>query len=294
MNHILAQLEQAGKLRHVASFVKEPHYLTIMGSESYGVSTGASDIDVYGFCIPPKQIIFPHLAGYISGFGKPPQGFDQWQEHHIHFNEKEYDFQVYGIVKYFHLCMGGNPNMVDSLFTPDRCILHASKVGRLVRSHRKMFLSKKCYHTFRGYAHEQLKKVKDRVPTGKRKELVDKFSFDVKYAYHLVRLSDECEQILESGDLNLERAREMMKAVRNGEMPLAEIEKWFYAKERHLEDLYHSSTAVPHAPDEQYIKEILLQSLEEFYGSLDRSEIVVDRAQTVVEQIKNLISASGL
>jgi len=58
-------------------------YLTIMGSQAYGVSIDDSDLDVYGFCIPPKDLVFPHLAGEIPGFGRQIQRFDQWQEHRV-------------------------------------------------------------------------------------------------------------------------------------------------------------------------------------------------------------------
>jgi len=58
-------------------------YETMVGSISYGVSTNISDIDIYGFCIPPKEMIFPHLAGCIPGFGKQQKNFEQYQQHHI-------------------------------------------------------------------------------------------------------------------------------------------------------------------------------------------------------------------
>ena len=70
------------------------HYLTIMGSMAYGVADTSgegqsSDMDLYGFCIPPKEIVFPHTAGAIWGFGKYKEGmpkshFGQYQQHHIH------------------------------------------------------------------------------------------------------------------------------------------------------------------------------------------------------------------
>lgn len=43
-------------------------YLTIVGSYAYGVSDDLSDVDYYGFCIPPKTSVFPHLAGEIPGY----------------------------------------------------------------------------------------------------------------------------------------------------------------------------------------------------------------------------------
>ena len=43
-------------------------YETIMGSEAYGVSSGDSDIDIYGWCIPPKDMVFPHLLQFLFCF----------------------------------------------------------------------------------------------------------------------------------------------------------------------------------------------------------------------------------
>src|SRR3954463_15485368 len=78
-------------------------FLTIMGSEAYGVASNESDLDIYGWTIPPKTLVFPHLAGEVPGFGQQLKRFEVWQEHHIKENAKEYDFAVYGIVKYFQL-----------------------------------------------------------------------------------------------------------------------------------------------------------------------------------------------
>lgn len=58
-------------------------YETMMGSVAYGVSSDTSDTDVYGICVPPKHMVFPHLAGEIHGFGTQIKRFETWQEHHI-------------------------------------------------------------------------------------------------------------------------------------------------------------------------------------------------------------------
>ena len=58
-------------------------YEVITGSVAYGCSLDSSDMDVYGFCIPPKHIIFPHLSGHIPNFGKRPENFNNFQKHHI-------------------------------------------------------------------------------------------------------------------------------------------------------------------------------------------------------------------
>lgn len=41
--------------------------LVIMGSIAYGVSEDTSDFDCYGFCIPPKDHVFPY-ARKLFGF----------------------------------------------------------------------------------------------------------------------------------------------------------------------------------------------------------------------------------
>jgi hypothetical protein len=142
-------------------------YLVIMGSMAYGVNTDTSDMDVYGFAVPPKEIVFPHLTGYIPGFGNHPEKFDQWSEHHIRQNQKEYDFSVYSIVRYFDLCRENNPNMIDSLFVPDNCVMFQSKVGEIVRENKHAFLHKGAFHKYKGYAYAQIGRYKSLSPESK-------------------------------------------------------------------------------------------------------------------------------
>jgi len=75
---------------HASGLIRPPKWLpadvayeTIMGSMARGVSSDTSDMDVYGFCIPPKDRVFPHLAGEIPGFGRQIQRFEQYQQHHV-------------------------------------------------------------------------------------------------------------------------------------------------------------------------------------------------------------------
>jgi len=269
---ILQKLRSAAVIHPPRWLVDNTCYLTQMGSVSYGVSGESSDVDVYGFCVPPKDLVFPHLAGEIPGFGRQMQRFDQWQQHHVQppdGRELTYDFTVFGIVRYFQLCMECNPNMIDSLFTPRRCVLHSTQMGEVVRENRKLFLHKGAWHKFRGYAYAQMHKIKGKVnasnPT--RAETIKKFGYDVKFAYHVVRLLDEIEQIMVEHDLDLERNREQLKTIRRGEWTLEQIERHFEGKERALENTYATST-LPHSPDESAIKEMLMNCLEMHFGSI--------------------------
>jgi len=266
-------------------------YETIMGSAAYGVSDVGSDIDIYGFCIPHKNDIFPHLRGEIPGFGRQTNRFDQWQEHHISSidGKKEFDFSMYNIVKYFSLCMENNPNMIDSLFTPQTCITHCTAIGNMVRENRKIFLHKGAWFKFKGYSYSQMHKMRNKNPIGKRKERVKQEGYDLKFAYHTVRLLNEIEQILMEGDLDLQRNREQLKSIRRGEWRLGDIESYFNSKEKELETLYTNSK-LQHSPDEGKIKQLLLSCLEEYYGNLNNCIVNVDKAAQALQDIQIILN----
>ena len=126
------------------------------------------------------------------------------------------------------------------------------------------------------------------VEGSKRAERVKKMGFDTKFAYHLIRLCDECEQILIHGDLDLHRAKEYLKAIRAGEVPLEEIDARFVEKDKYLEQLYQTST-LQHSPDENAIKEVLLNCLEHHYGNLKGCIIDQNRVVKVLQSINNIL-----
>jgi len=292
MGSLTDRLKKKGLIDPPSFLENNVHYECMMGSVAYGVSDDTSDIDVYGFCIPPKDMIFPHLKGEIPGFGKQIQRFEQFQKHHI-FEEdrqKNYDITIYSIVKFFQLCMQNNPNMIDSLFVPRRCIIHSTQIGEHVRENRKMFLHKGSWHKFKGYAYSQMHKMRIKQPEegSKRYEGVQEHGYDLKFAYHIVRLLNEIEQILTEGDLDLERNREQLKAIRRGEWTQEEVEVYFESKERSLEDLYTSSK-MQHSPDVDAIKNLLLECLEMHYGSLDKCIVIEKNPDELIEKMQKLI-----
>lgn len=274
-------------------------YMTYMGSIAYGVSTDASDMDIYGVTIPPKEDIFPHLKGEIIGFGRQTKRFNNWQEHHVKHPEKdvEYDFNIDGIVGYFQKCMDCSPNAIDSLFTPDNMVIHITRVGQMIRENRKLFLCKKAWHTFKGYAHSQLHAMSSKSPKAgsKRQKLREQFGFDVKFAYHVYRNLSQVEQILTEGDLDLQEPgrREIMKEIRRGEWNEQQIRNWFSENEKRLEQLYIESK-LPHTPREDEIKVLLLQCLEEHYGSLDKVVANQSKFEVAVYGIKELLEKHGI
>jgi predicted nucleotidyltransferase len=294
MASVVQHLTQRGLLRPPAFLPTNVMYETLMGSVAYGVSGDTSDRDVYGFAIPPREQLFPHLAGEIAGFGRPRPRFETFQIHHVRDPDAlagkgcEYDFSIYSIPRFFTLCMECNPNMIDSLFTPQDCVLHLTRVGSLVRERRQLFLHKGVWTRFKAYAYAQLHKLRTKNPEGKRRQLQEQFGFDVKYAYHVVRLLYECEQLLQFADLDLRRDREHLKAIRRGEVSEADLRAWASSKETQLEALV-SRSPLPDQPDERAIRQLLLECLEEHYGSLDKVVARPDAAADTLRQITDLV-----
>lgn len=352
---LLTDLQEKQLIHPPSWLVSNTQYLTIMGSYAYGVSNDLSDTDVYGFTIPPKETVFPHLIGEIPGFGNQLKRFAQWQEQHIVHKERNYDLSVYNIVKYFQLCMENNPNMLDSLFTDRTCILHCTQLANLVRENRHKFLHKGSWFKFKGYAYSQLSKIKSKrresltelqefeerhnicgdyttddlggeiserdysgkisllpnltfyslqeyfklkraVDEDKRAQDIKNFNFDLKFAYQLIRLLLEVEQILTEHDIDLRRNAELLKSIRKGEWDLKRVEDWFVNKEKSLEEVYNKSD-LRDRPDESEIKQLLLNCLEMHYGSIDKiinirndwSKLNGKQALKIVEQMRELI-----
>lgn len=247
-------------------------YEALMGSVAYGVATDLSDRDLCGFCVPPPELVFPCLAGEIPGFGTPAPRFDQVQKHHIPDPDDPsgtVDVAIYSIVRYFHLAMENNPNILDSLFVPESCVAYAGAVGQRVRERRRTFLHRGAWVKFRGYAASQLHKlaIKNPEPGSRRAELVAQHGYDVKFAYHVVRLLDEAEQILTVGDIDLQRDRERLRAIRRGEWSLEEIRAHAERKGAEL-DIALERSALPTGPDEPAIRDLLCECLEAQYGAL--------------------------
>ncbi len=290
MSSRVQQLVKKGLISPPPWLPSNIHYEALTGSASYGTSSDTSDVDLVGFAVPTKEEVFPHLRGEINGFGRQKKRFGQYQQHHIKDDEarKEYDVTIYGIVKFFSLCMENNPNMVDVLFVPTECILYSSMLGQMVREKRHIFLHKGGFHKYKGYSYSQQHKMRSKNPEGKRIELVRRFGYDVKFAMNLVRLLLEIEQIMTEGDLDLQRHREQLKSIRRGEWTLEEVEKWASEKEAVLEKVYHECTILPYGPREEEIRQLLYDCLEHHYGSLDKCVVDEGRAVRMLRQIKDM------
>lgn len=316
------------------------HYLTIMGSQAYGVATDWSDNDVFGIAVPPKDYIFkPDL---IQGYDPIGPTFNCWTNNHVEDKSagKKYDFRVFNVTKYFHLMEKNNPDVLDSLFVARECIIHTTEAWEVIRESRREFLHKGVVKRMRSYAFNQLQKMKnaekhlkeiwdfeneheiDHTTTHEqavemsyslsplthsqyldiwyrglkktsRFEQQKQYGFDRKFAYHIFRLIDEAEYILEHHDLDLREDSRVakMKAIRRGDISKEEIVRIFEIAETRLDKLKDSSTLRPE-PDRVKIRSILMHFLESVYGTMEKAQRGL--ADIALREIRGTLEKYGL
>lgn len=129
-------------------------FLAVSGSRAYGTSTPASDWDLRGIAVAP----IGHYTGFLHTF-EQYQGKLGWAEI-PETARSETDVQIYDIKKFCALAVDANPNVLELLFLPEDCWIVRSPWMDRILEHRKLFLSRKVRHTFAGYAHSQLKRIK--------------------------------------------------------------------------------------------------------------------------------------
>ena len=117
-------------------------YLTVAGSIAYGTNNADSDLDLRGFAIESIDSLLTDTA------------FEQVAD-------DKTDTVIYGLRKFFKLCANCNPNVLELLGTKAEHILHMSDAGRKVRDNAEIFLSKRAYKSFVGYATDQFRRLQN-------------------------------------------------------------------------------------------------------------------------------------
>jgi len=98
----------------------------------------------------------------------------------------------------------------------------------------------------------------------------------------------EVEQLLSTGDMDLQQDKERLKAIRNGKWTIKQIKEFFEAKEKDLEALYNSSE-LPYKPREEEIKALLVQCLEMHYSDITDIIVPQNRIETALRRIKEIV-----
>src|SRR6266498_4122481 len=100
------------------------------------------DKDVMGVYIGPLE--------HYLGFGRKDV-YEKW--------EGEWDCVFYELRKFIGLLLNCNPNVLSLLWLKPNGIIYENSLGKRLRENRDLFVTKKAYHSFSGYAHDQFKKM---------------------------------------------------------------------------------------------------------------------------------------
>jgi predicted nucleotidyltransferase len=232
------------------------------GSNMYGTTTPESDEDFMGVCIPDKKFI---LGTYI--FKQVDEGTKKSNVKRANTKE-DVDYTIYSLPKFIHLISDANPNVLETLFAHENCILVRTDLGKKLLDNRDLFLSLKIAHAFSGYSYSQRKKMiyhEDNKKTGHRLERMKELGYEPKFASHMIRLLKFGIQLLKEHTLTLPSpANNLIRDIKLGKFKLTEIYEMADELQVTLDRVYEIST-LPTAPDYETISKLQIEMLEEFW-----------------------------
>jgi len=214
-------------------------FKTLTGSRVYGTFNEQSDYDYRGVLIPPEK--------YFLSF----------YNHFEQFESKQEDMVVYDIRKFLKLAASNNPNIIELLYIPEKFWVTSSLYWKELVAIRDLFLSKRCYDTYKGYAHSQLKKITHHEKADSvRTSLVDKVGYDCKSGMHLYRLLNSCKEILKEHTILVERPdKDFLLEIRNGNVSYKDLMHLVDELSIELEHLFESTT-LPEQPNYKIIEDV--------------------------------------
>lgn len=199
--------------------------VTLAGSHSYGVANEDSDYDIYvvGFEDPFQYV--PFMNATIPALDKP------FKLSTIHLksyklNGKPVEFNIYGLANYLSLVTECNPNMVETLYSPEECVIFETTLGRWMQQGRSHMVSKKIFHTTKGYANSQRNKLLNKQAEGNRVALIEQYGHDTKFAYHYIRILMQGINCLESAGASMYPTLhqiQTLKDIREGKVSKEEV-----------------------------------------------------------------------
>jgi predicted nucleotidyltransferase len=234
-----------------------------VGSTVHGLGLeGQDDLDVMGVCVEPKE--------YVLGLRRFEQYVYRTQPEGARSGPGDLDLTVYSLRKYARLAAGGNPTILLLLFAPPGALLYSTPLGEALRALGPAFVSKRAIKAFLKYSDNQREAlVGERGGyRANRPELIERYGYDVKYAYHLLRLGYEGCEIAETGRLSLpmpEGPRGVCQAVRRGEYTREQALELSRGLSARLEG-YLESSSVPPEPDWAAIDAFLVAAHEEHWS----------------------------
>lgn len=210
-------------------------YKCIVGSRAFGLDDEQSDTDYRGVYLPPANL-------HWSLYGVPEQ-LD------CHETQETY----WEIQKFLTLALKANPNVLECLYTP--LIESVTPIGQELIDMRSCFLSKLVYQTYNGYVMSQFKKMQTHIK--------NQGTVKWKHVMHLLRLLISGTKVLKYGFVVIEvgEHRELLRAVKRGEIPWEETEKWRLKLHTEFDKAFNESR-LPERPDYEIANSFLIKARE--------------------------------
>jgi len=253
---LIQRLAQDGQLMAPPHLLTCPLYEVVMGSWAFGTASEKSDYDVYGFFVPTspeaselaefRAINLVAQAAIFAGQKDEP---------------RDLDIVLYPVAAFFERCIAGKSQSLETLFVDGVNVIRTSDAAKLLRANRHLFLSKVTARAFQAFAQQQLDGMVSRRFAVERKATIDTFGFDVKAAYHSVRLMNEARQLLSTGTLDLRAGREMLLGIRKGSWTEPQVVAYCNEVSRELDSLFDGSS-LPEQLDESALQNLLSACLE--------------------------------
>jgi len=213
-------------------------YRCVVGSRAFGLDTDESDTDRRGIYLPPADL-------HWSLYGVPEQ---LENDRPVGWDGEECYWELQ---KFITLALKANPNVLECLYSP--IVETATPLAQELLELKPIFLSKLVFQTYNGYVMSQFKKMQGDIRNhGKVKW---------KHVMHLIRLLHSGIHVLRHGLVSVQvgEFRDKLLAIKRGEIPWAETEKWRLELHREFE-LAAEETRLPERPDYDRANEFLLKA----------------------------------
>ncbi|MEV8439166.1 nucleotidyltransferase domain-containing protein [Actinosynnema sp. NPDC051121] len=176
---------------------------TQVGSGVHGIAIeGTDDRDEMGICVEPRSYVIGlrRFEQYLYRTAAERTGVEDAPS-----QPGDLDLVVYSLRKWLRLALQGNPTVITPLFAPEHDIVAITDLGRELRAHPEMIVSRQAGHRFAGYLRGQRKRLHEGNVHSRvnRPALVEQYGFDVKFASHMVRLGVQGVELLETGRITL-------------------------------------------------------------------------------------------
>lgn len=261
-------------------------YEIIGGSRAYGVETQDSDYDIICVFMDKHSDLYPQNYGWVIGFDEQTGRLEhkelKGETNRIDHKGRDVEAEWRSLTKFFsQACLKGSPPQIETLFVRQQCVKYIHPAFRPIKDNASKFISMKCFHSFKGYMYSQFHKMARRVAVGKsdnpkRQWMFDEFGYDVKMGYHIIRLMDYLDQMLEGvTQIDLMRNNDECKRMRAGQLYSWEdfqnkVQERFDFLDNKVRD---GINTIPQRPRIDELRNILNSSIEEWYGTGTGQEV---------------------